>query len=260
MPLPSEQSFGAGVVNVWREWPPRGPRLAPGHPPTRRPTAARTRREGRCSLFSATWAMSPALTIREIGDIGDTVAAVQRSQGMDKTAADAELARLSRAEWAHHRTQDTLRRTITRLREHVDTQTRLAADLDTAIARRRDTRGDAFAITVDGRSYGKRVAAGRHLLARLNDEAASQLGSRERTLPTGELGGFPLTVAVSRALGEVHLRLTSTALRVPISPCGSTADVARIRGSIERRARADDEPTDHAPNCRTPAPAKRPSS
>ena len=42
---------------------------------------------------------------------------------MDKAAADADLARLVRAERAHHRNQDTLRRTITRHEQRIATQT-----------------------------------------------------------------------------------------------------------------------------------------
>ena len=156
--------------------------------------------------------MSPALDTREIGDIGDTVLSFSEAKAlatnnpllMDKAEADANLARLVRAERAHHRNQDTLRRTITRLEQHIATQTQLASDIDAAIARRQDTRGDAFTMTVEGRVYRKRVDAGLHLLHLLRQEAANQLGSRQRTLRAGELGGFPLTVTISRALGQVE--------------------------------------------------------
>ena len=53
-------------------------------------------------------------------------------------------------------------------------------------------------MTIDGRRYRKRAEAGQHLLDRLRREAASQLGYRQRTLNAGELGGFPLTAAISR--------------------------------------------------------------
>ena len=71
--------------------------------------------------------MSPSIDVREIGDIGDTVLSFSEAKAlatnnpmlMDKAAADAELARLVRAERAHHRTQDTLRRTITRHEQRI---------------------------------------------------------------------------------------------------------------------------------------------
>ena len=104
--------------------------------------------------------MSPTLDAREIGDIGDTVLSFSEAKALatnnplliDKAEADAQLARLVRAERAHHRNQDTLRHAITRLEAHIAAQTKLAADIDAAIGRRRDTRGEAFTMTVEGRA------------------------------------------------------------------------------------------------------------
>ena len=157
--------------------------------------------------------MSPSLDTREIGDIGDTVLSFSEAKAlatnnpllMDKAEADADLSRLVRAERAHTRNQDALRRAVTRLEKHIATQTRIAEDIDTAIARRQDTRGEAFTMTVQDRAYRKRMDAGMHLLRVLRQEAENQLGSRQRTLRTGELGGFALTVTVSRTLGQVNV-------------------------------------------------------
>jgi hypothetical protein len=155
--------------------------------------------------------MSPALDAREIGDIGDTVLSFSEAKALatnnplliDKAEADAELARLVRAERAHHRNQDTLRRTITRLETHIAAQGELANDIDAAIDRRQDTHDDAFTMTVEGRHYAKRAAAGQHLLDLFRREAASQLGYRQRTVHAGELGGFPLVATISQAFGQV---------------------------------------------------------
>jgi N12 class adenine-specific DNA methylase len=157
--------------------------------------------------------MSPSLDTREIGDIGDTVLSFSEAKAlatnnpllMDKAEAEAELSRLVRAERAHTRNQDALCRAVTRLEKHIATQTRIAEDIDTAITRRQDTHGEAFTMTVEDRAYRKRVDAGLHLLQVLRQEAANQLGSRQRTLHAGELGGFPLTVSVSRVLGQVNV-------------------------------------------------------
>jgi hypothetical protein len=154
--------------------------------------------------------MSPSLDTREIGD---TVLSFSEAKAlatnnpllMDKAEADTELSRLVRAERAHTRNQDALRRAITRLEKHIATQTRIADDIDTAIARRQDTRGEAFTMTVEDRTYRKRADAGLHLLQVLRQEATNQLGSRQRTRHTGELGGFPLMVTVSRTLGQVNV-------------------------------------------------------
>jgi hypothetical protein len=155
--------------------------------------------------------MSPALDAREIGDIGDTVLSFSEAKALatnnplliDKAEADAQLARLVRAERAHHRNQDTLRHTITRLEAHIAAQTKLGADIDAAIGRRRDTRSEAFAMTVEGQRYIKRADAGQHLLRLFRREAANQIGHRQRTIHVGELGGFPLVATISQALGQV---------------------------------------------------------
>ncbi len=163
--------------------------------------------------------MSPSLDAREIGDIGDigdTVLSFSEAKAlatnnpllMDKAEADAELSRLLRAERAHYRNQDTLHRAVAQLETRIQAQAKLANDIDTAIARRRGTRGDAFAMTVQGQRYTKRADAGQHLLGVLRQEAANQLGSRQRTMSTGDLGGFPLTATISQAFGRVQLTLT----------------------------------------------------
>jgi N12 class adenine-specific DNA methylase/predicted RNA methylase len=159
--------------------------------------------------------MSPAMSTREIDDIGDTVLSFSEAKAlatnnpllMDKAAADTDLARLVRAERAHHRTQDALRRTIGRLERRIAEQTRLAQCIELAISRRQDTRGEAFSMTVEGRSYRKRADAGQHLLRRLSLEVANQLGFRQRTFEAGRLGGLQLTASINRTLTDVHATL-----------------------------------------------------
>src|SRR6266567_3159692 len=159
--------------------------------------------------------MSPAMGSREIDDIGDTVLSYSEAKAlatnnpllMDKAQADADLARLVRAERAHHRNQDALRHAVSRHEQHIAAQTRLAADIDHAIIRRQNTRSEAFTMTVDGQRYGKRADSGQQLLHRLTEEAANQLGYRQRTLRVGELGGFPLTATITNVLGEVRVTL-----------------------------------------------------
>jgi len=159
--------------------------------------------------------MSPALGTREIDDIGDTVLSFSEAKAlatnnpllMDKAQADSDLARLVRAERAHHRNQDALRHAVDRHEQYIAAQTRLAADIDHAIGRRQDTRGEAFTMTVDGQRYDRRADAGQHLRRQLAEEAANQLGYRQRTLRMGELGGFPLIATSFRALGDVRLTL-----------------------------------------------------
>ena len=82
---------------------------------------------------------------------------------MDKAEADVALARLQRAERAHHRNQDALRHAVAAHEHAIEVLTRQAAEIDAAIARRQDTRGDRFAMTVGDREHRKRAEAGQHL-------------------------------------------------------------------------------------------------
>ncbi len=102
--------------------------------------------------------MRGRLDVREIEDIGDAALSYNEVKAlatgnpllMEKAEADAELTRLERAERAHHRNQDALRHKVTQAGQRITALTALIDDIDTAISRRADTRGDAFTMTIDG--------------------------------------------------------------------------------------------------------------
>ena len=85
--------------------------------------------------------MHGRLDTREITDIGDTALSFSEVKAIatgnplliDKAEADATLARLQRAERAHHRNQDALRHTISDFDAEITRLTILAAAIDTAI-------------------------------------------------------------------------------------------------------------------------------
>ena len=157
--------------------------------------------------------MRGRLDIREIDDIGDTALSFSEVKAlatgnpllMDKAEADAELARLERAERAHRRNQDALRRALDHFEAEIARLTQLATTIDSAIKRRRDTHGDQFTMAVGGRRYDKRADAGQHLKQLAERELAALTGSLERSVSAGELGGFPVTVALDRSLGQTHV-------------------------------------------------------
>jgi N12 class adenine-specific DNA methylase len=159
--------------------------------------------------------MHGRLDAREIGDIGDAALSFSEVKAlatgnpllMDKAEADAVLARLRRAERAHHRNQDALQYAITRHEHDIKTLTRLAADIDVAISRRQDTRGEAFTMMVDERRHIKRADAGHHLKELLGQEAAGLDGVRSRVLHPGHLGGFPLVASIDRSLSKTTVTL-----------------------------------------------------
>jgi hypothetical protein len=126
---------------------------------------------------------------------------------MDKAEADAELTRLERAERAHHHNQDALRHKVTQADQRIATLTALIGDIDSAISRRADTRGDAFTMTMDSIRYTKRTDAGRRLQQLTVQMEGALLNSSHRRLErrSGELGGFAVSVTVERVLGSMNV-------------------------------------------------------
>ena len=160
--------------------------------------------------------MRGKLDAREIGDIGDTVLSFSEVKAlatgnpllMDKAEADVALARLQRAERAHHRNQNALHHAVARHEQDITGLDRQAADIDAAIARRQDTRGDLFAMTVGDREHSKRAEAGQHLKEMLQEEVTALSGQRERKLRAGQLGGFPLITEVRPSMGKTSVSIT----------------------------------------------------
>ena len=161
--------------------------------------------------------MRGRLDVREIEDIGDAALSYNEVKAlatgnpllMDKAEADAELTRLERAERAHHRNQDTLRYKITSADKRIQRLTALTGDIDAAIVRRRDTRGDMFVMTLDGVAYSKRSHAGVRLLQFLERETTALARSSHPRIEgrPGHLGGFDVTTAISRRLGTTQVTI-----------------------------------------------------
>jgi N12 class adenine-specific DNA methylase/predicted RNA methylase len=158
--------------------------------------------------------MRGRLDVREIEDIGDAALSYNEVKAlatgnpllMEKAEADAELTRLQRAERAHHRNQDALRYKIASTGKRISALTTLAGDIDIAISRRRDTRGDAFTMDVDGSRYVKRTDAGHRLRDLLEREMTvlATSGQPRTETQAGQLGGFCLTATTRRALGSME--------------------------------------------------------
>jgi len=159
--------------------------------------------------------MHGRLDSREIGDIGDTALSFSEVKAlatgnpllMDKAEADATLARLQRAERAHHRSQDALEHAVAHHEDSIRRLTREVADIDIAIGRRQDTRGDKFTMTVRDRLHDKRAAAGQQLKAVLEAEVGALDGVRHRGVHPGSLGGFPLVALVERSMGKTTVTI-----------------------------------------------------
>ena len=167
-----------------------------------------------------------AREIGDIGDIGDTALSYSEVKAlatgnpllMDKAEADTALARLQRAERAHARNQNTLHHAITQHEHAITGLTTLLGDIDTAITRSQDTRGDKFTMTVGGHPYAKRAEAGQHLKELLQQEMAGLDGLRQ-TPPARPPGRLPAVPPASPARSAT-----------PPSPSASTAHPAPACG------------------------------
>jgi hypothetical protein len=126
---------------------------------------------------------------------------------MDKAEADAELTRLERAERAWLRNHDALRQKVASNLRRVTELQALTSQIDTAIGRRRNTRGDAFSMTLGTSRITKRHDAGeqlKKLLAGL-EETLMKSGHKRLTEQAGQLGGFDLTTIIERVLGSTNM-------------------------------------------------------
>ncbi len=159
--------------------------------------------------------MHGRLDSREISDIGDTALSFSEVKAlatgnpllMDKAEADSDLIRLQRAERAWIRNQDALGQAISQHEDNIKTLTRKAAEIDVAISQRRDTRGDAFVMRVEGVDHRKRVEAGEHLKDQLAHEVTELVGLRTRVAHPGSLGGFGLVATVEQSMGKTTVMI-----------------------------------------------------
>jgi hypothetical protein len=159
--------------------------------------------------------MRGKLDVREIEDIGDAALSCNEVKAlatgtpllMEKAEADADLTRLERAERAWNRNLDILTHKVNATNEQVTALHATAAGIDAAITRRRDTRGDAFTMTVGNARHSRRQDAGEHLRALITgqDQALTRSGHRRLTGPLGELGGFSVLVTIERVLASTYL-------------------------------------------------------
>ena len=192
--------------------------------------------------------MRGRLDVREIEDVGDVTLSYQEVKALatgnplllDQAKAEAELTRLERLERAHARDKVQLRGTIQRSTADIADLNGLVSALDAAIARRRDTRGEAFAIEVDGQPTTKRADAElrlRKALLRLMSDPWTRGG-----VPTtvGSLGGFPVSakvegIGVDRAELVISLHaVPESEVALPAAELGEASLVSRLENRLTR--------------------------
>ena len=156
--------------------------------------------------------MRGRLDVREIEDIGDTALSYAEVKALasgdprilEKAQLDTEKVRLDRLQRAWTRNQRALQATISSADSRQPVLAAQLAQLENSLGRRRDTRGDAFSMTIAGRAYTSRADAATELARELAtiDPTYRDIGTR----PVAQLGGLDLQVN-GRRLPEPHLLL-----------------------------------------------------
>src|SRR5262249_54558674 len=150
---------------------------------------------------------------------------------LEQAKAEAELARLERLERAHRRNKVHLEGSIRANESEVDRLSGMFDAIGAAIARRRDTRGDAFAMVIHDVRTAKRPDAEARLGAALGAVPVDRSRSDGWSTAIGSIGGFDLT-ATLRSAWSIEPELILTLDRVPESevrlPAGRLADTALV--------------------------------
>jgi hypothetical protein len=149
---------------------------------------------------------------RDVDDIGDQALSYAEVKALatgnplirEKASVDADVARLGRLRRAHLDDQHRLRRALAAAEQRAGSAGRHVEQLESAIERRQDTRGDRFRMTVDKTAHTKRIDAGDHL-HRLVSALIDGPSSRAEGEPVGQLAGFDIHVEVDRRFDEISL-------------------------------------------------------
>lgn len=157
--------------------------------------------------------MKGRLDVREIEDIGNAALsfaevkalAADDPNTLRRAQAQAEVTRLERAETAHLRGQSTLRYTTKTLEAKIGALTRLIPELEDLAGRRRDTRGDLFAATIQGSRLTHRADAAEYL-SRIIASAPATVAPGATRVDAGvvSLGGVDFDLHISRSMSSTR--------------------------------------------------------
>jgi len=169
---------------------------------------------------------SPALTYAEVKAIASGNPLV-----LEKAQVDAEVMRLTRLR-AQHR--DGLYQTRTSIRlaqQDIPLLEEKIANMAADLAVRQNTKGDAFSIKIEGRTYTQREAAGEVL----NRLAQKHLLS-EKTVEIGAFAGFALQIWPDRSKEIIVRGKNAYAATVSESALGTVSSMEYMVRSMEERA------------------------
>ncbi len=192
--------------------------------------------------------MRGRLDVREIEDVGDTALSFAEVKAiatgnpllLEQARADVNLARLRRAERAHNRNQNLLKHTARDMARKAAVWQDEAGQARAAAARRVDTTGDRFRMTVAGREYDKRADAGARLAEVVIDAVRHLQGWGRDSYPVeaGTLAGFPVRVTARQGFmqTEVDAELVGAPGTCVSVSAGRARDGLALIRSLEYRA------------------------
>lgn len=145
-------------------------------------------------------AMSGDRSVRRIEDAGSQVSQFAMAKAiasgdprlMQKAGLEAEVARLERQQAAHIDDQHAVRSAIAHAQSGIRTAERRIEEIGQDLGLRQPTRGELFAMTVDGASYTERSKAGSALLKLLRN---LDVRGQEGEWQVGHVGGFAITAS-----------------------------------------------------------------
>ncbi|WOJ91717.1 N-6 DNA methylase (plasmid) [Methylocapsa polymorpha] len=159
-------------------------------------------------------AMSGDRSIRRLEDAGSQINQFAMAKAiasgdprlMQKAGLEAEVARLERMRAAHFDDQHAIRHAIYSAERSLASAEARVAQIEQDIAQRIQTRGDLFAMEVEGRSFAERKEAGAALLKAIRSR---EFEAKDGEWRLGKLGGFDINVA---AITQRHVKFARVEL------------------------------------------------
>ncbi len=193
-------------------------------------------------------ALSGDTSIRKLEDLGEGQAnqfamakaiASGDQRLMQKAGLEADIARLERLRAAHIDDQHAVRRQLRDAEREIERCTRRVAEIGQDIVRLVPTGGDAFAMSVGGKSYSERKDAGRALMKEILTLVQRQ---QEGESMIASIGGVDLEYAGERTSRDGY-RYTTLLLRtgiqdeielpITVTPLGAVSRLEHAIGGFE---------------------------
>ncbi len=192
--------------------------------------------------------MRGRLDVREIDDVGENALSFAEVKALasgdplilEHAQASAELTRLQRLQRAWQRNRQNLRATLTTAETRAEYRQREIQTVSGLLARRTDTHGDRFQITINDQEITDRKTAG-ETIARW--AAAGDLDSTER--PLAQLAGLAVTgrrvVDLEHGGRAITLRVEGNPDPITTTPAAAADSPVSVIQRLENRARGLDQ-------------------